>query len=457
MHKIIKIILLLSWLFIHSNIIYAQNYPDQHHVSLIEDLSDQIESQSGIRISDDGSSLTLADTITYGYVILNPDTAEYPFNRGLPSWNGTAQNDNCGFMVQMRFPDGDGWSPWLTVGYWKAYIWSSYGSTSYGGGFIDYDYVKLYQYENRWQFKIHLARYSINDPPPTVHKLSFYISDRITTDSTDYTALLNDNPEEIFIPTDFLYQYDIDDDIGGSICSPTSVSMALLSYDIPVDPLKFAQDTYDPAPNIQLFGIWPRAVQNASEYGVDGAVTRYRSWSEAREVLAEGGRVVISVGRPLYTGHLMMLAGFTAEGNPIVHDPAQTDGYSKVYDKNDLALSWFSKGGIAYTFFQTDGPMSIRPEENLAGKLPERYYLSQNYPNPFNPVTTIPFSIPEQTDVKIAVFDVTGRLVETLYNETTSAGSHSIVWNAEDLASGNYFIVLSTTDFYKVIKAILVR
>jgi len=38
----------------------------------------------------------------------------------------------------MRFPDGDGWAPWLTVGFWQAYIWSSYGSTSYAGGYISW-------------------------------------------------------------------------------------------------------------------------------------------------------------------------------------------------------------------------------------------------------------------------------------------------------------------------------
>ena len=451
----IIVLLLTAIALIFTNETFADNYPDQHHVFLIEDLISRIESQSGVKLSDDGTCLKLAYSVTYGYVILNPDTAEYPFNRGLPSWNGTAPDNNCSFLVQMRFPDDEGWSPWLTVGFWKAYIWASYGSTGYDGGYIDYDYVKLYQYQNRWQFKVHLARYTLDDPSPTIHKLSFYMSDTSTTKSMDYTALLNDNPEKIFISTDFLYQYDIDDEIGGSICSPTSVSMALISYDIAVDPLQFARDTRDP--HYGIFGIWPRVVQNASEYGLNGAVTRYRSWSAAREVLAEGGRIIISVGRPLYAGHLMMLAGFTSEGNPIVHDPAKKDGYAKVYDKNDLAVSWFSKGGIAYTFFPVDDATSIERADILSGKLPESYQLSQNYPNPFNPTTTIPFTIPEQSDVKIAIYDVRGRMIEILYEQTTHAGSHTIVWNAENLASGNYFIVFSTSNFHKVMKAILVR
>ena len=271
----------------------------------------------------------------------------------------------------------------------------------------------------------------------------------------DYTVLLNDNPEEIFIPTHFLYQYDIDDEIGGSICSPTSVSMVLSSYDIPVDPLQFALDTYDPYNRI--FGIWPRAVQNASEYGLKGAVTRYRTWSAARDVLAAGGRIVISVGPPLYQGHLMMLAGFTVAGDPIVHDPAKRDGYAKVYNKNDLALSWFSKGGIAYTFFPADEATAIHSTDVLAAHLPGSYQLFQNYPNPFNPTTTISFSIAMQDAVKIAVYDIRGRLIEILYDKTGQPGSYSIIWDAKDLASGNYFIVFSTSNYHKVINAVLIR
>ena len=48
--------------------------------------------------------------------------------------------------------------------------------------------------------------------------------------------------------------------------------------------------------------VWPKAVQNAAEYNLNGEVSRYRTWSEAYEVLAAGGRIVMSVGFPLYQG-----------------------------------------------------------------------------------------------------------------------------------------------------------
>ena len=436
--------------------LFADNYPDQHYVLQGEELFLHAEKVSGIRATDDGRSISLEEGYSMGYIIFESDSADYPFNRGLPSWNGTAPDVNSGFMVQMRFPYGNGWSPWLTVGFWKAYIWNSYGTTSYGGGFIDYDYVKLSEYRDKWQFKILMARISLSEESPTVSKLSFFASDTRTTDATDYTMLLNDKPAEILIPTEFLYQYGIDDEIGPSICSPTSVSMVLKSYHIEVDPLQFARDTRDPYWGI--FGIWPRVVQNASEFGLDGAVTRYRTWSETREVLANGGRIVISVGPPLYTGHLMMLAGFTSGGSPIVHDPARSNGYAYVYDKNELAHSWFEKGGIAYTFFQADSQLSAFQAPSLSAVLPENFHLHQNYPNPFNTGTRIPFTLTRPAEIEMIIFDARGRKVRSIYQGTNSAGTHSVYWNASHLPSGSYYIqMLAGSVYRKTIKAVIIK
>ncbi len=258
----------------------GQNYADQHFVLRMDSLVQTIESSDGVVISPDSSCLMLQPDRKQGFVILKPQHSPHPFNQGLPSWNGSAPDASSSFLVQMRFPYNGGWSPWLTVGYWKDYFLTTYGSTGYGGGNVDVDYVVLNAYQSSWQFKVTLMRTGIELPSPTVRKLSFFVSDSRTTTSLNLSQIVNDNPPEIFVPTDFIYQYGVDPDIGGSICSPTSVSMILRSYDIPVDPLQFARDTYDPYHD--MFGVWPRVVENASEYGLDGAVTRYRSWNSDR-------------------------------------------------------------------------------------------------------------------------------------------------------------------------------
>lgn len=435
----------------------AQIYPDQHYVLRIDSLFANIDVSDGIKLSDDGKSIMLEDDKTNGYVELSPQTSDQPFNHGLPSWNGSALGNNSSFKVQMRFPYGSGWSPWLTVGFWKNNIWAVYGPTSYGGGFIDYDYVKLNSYQNSWQFKIIMTRTSVTQPSPTIHKLSFFVSDSRTTANVNITQIVNDNPDTLFIPTAFIYQYGVDPVIGGDICSPTTVAMILKSYDIEVDPYQFALDTRDPYYN--MFGIWPRVVQNAAEYGLDGAVTRYRTWSEARDVLANGGRIAMSIGQPLYSGHLFMLAGFTNDGRPIVHDPGKSSGYSYIYNKTSISQAWFNKGGIAYTFYPEDGTTSIElPEDGL---LVNDFELFQNYPNPFNPSTIISWQSAINSQQTLKVFDILGNVIAVLVDEYLPAGKYSVEFNSStlhnNLPSGIYFYQLRVGEFTSVKKMNLVK
>ncbi|MFU8860742.1 MAG: endonuclease/exonuclease/phosphatase family protein [Cyclonatronaceae bacterium] len=68
------------------------------------------------------------------------------------------------------------------------------------------------------------------------------------------------------------------------------------------------------------------------------------------------------------------------------------------------------------------------------------YSLAQNFPNPFNPATTITFTVPEPGNVRIDVFDVLGRRIADLVNETYSSGVHNVAFNASDLPSGIFLI-----------------
>ncbi len=439
---------------IFSSVLFAQIYPDQFYVQRIDSIYANIESSEGIKLSPDGKSIMLQDSVKEGYFILKPQSSAEPFNRGLPSWNGSSPYNNAGFKVQMRFPYGSGWSSWLTVGFWKDYIWNSYGATGYGDLNIDIDNVVMTTYRSKWQYKVILTRTNINITSPTINKLSFFVSDSRTTDNVNYTQLLNDKPAAIFIPTGFIYQYGVDPQIGGSICSPTSVAMILKSYGIGVNPYQFAMDNYDPYYNI--FGVWPRAVQNAAEHGLDGAVTRYRNWSDAREVLANGGRIAMSIGLPLYAGHLVMLAGFTSDGRPIVHDPAKSNGYSYLHNKNDLAMSWFGKGGVAYTFYHPDS-VAAGIEEQFANHPVSDFNLYQNYPNPFNPTTNIMFSIGSAQHVSLKVYDILGKEIEVLLDEEMNAGNYIFNFNGSELSSGVYLYKLVAGNRSETKKMLLMK
>lgn len=433
--------------FCFQGVLFASSYSDQLYIIQGGDsLLSGAETIDGIEVSIDGKSIQLVEDRTGGYVILHSQQSIEPFNVGLPSWNGTADETSPSFKILMRFPYLNGWSPWLTVGYWQKY-YGSYGTTSYDSGWINYDTAELDSYKSRWQFKVEFRRTNVTDPSPTLSKLSFFVSDTRKMDELDYTAIVADNPEAIFIPTTFYYQMGLDPDIGGSICSPTSVSMILRSYEISVDPLQFARDTYDP--HFGMFGIWPRVVQNASEYGLDGVVTRYRNWSDAREVLANGGRIAISVGEPLYSGHLMMLAGFTANGDPIVHDPARTDGYQHIFGKSELSHSWFDHGGVAYTFYLRDSSQVASIFNEQKSPIPEKPTLLWNYPNPFNAGTTISFHLLRHEDVTIKIHNINGECVRELARGPMDTGIHRLFWDGrndrgESVCSGAYWIQLTS-------------
>lgn len=79
---------------------------------------------------------------------------------------------------------------------------------------------------------------------------------------------------------------------------------------------------------------------------------------------------------------------------------------------------------------------------NDAGLLPNSIELKQNYPNPFNPATNIEFSLNKMSDVKLVVYDVLGRELETLVNRSMPAGIHSFKFDAANYSTGIYYYSL---------------
>ncbi len=101
-------------------------------------------------------------------------------------------------------------------------------------------------------------------------------------------------------------------------------------------------------------------------------------------------------------------------------------------------------------------------KDNLINSIPTNYKLYQNYPNPFNPRTNIRFRIPVQTDVKIKIYDILGRMVAKLLDEVKRPGTYDIVWNGKNihnqkLASGIYFYRLETDKFIQTKKLVLLK
>jgi len=114
----------------------------------------------------------------------------------------------------------------------------------------------------------------------------------------------------------------------------------------------------------------------------------------------------------------------------------------------------FTVGILKAAIEEVGGVVNVSDTE---GNLPVEYSLAQNYPNPFNPSTTIEYSLPEQTDVSIKIYDVLGNELEVLFSGNESAGTHSLNWNASNYASGIYFYKMSAGSFNQVNKMLLVK
>ncbi|MCB0732403.1 MAG: T9SS type A sorting domain-containing protein, partial [Ignavibacteriae bacterium] len=95
----------------------------------------------------------------------------------------------------------------------------------------------------------------------------------------------------------------------------------------------------------------------------------------------------------------------------------------------------------------------------LFHKLPTEYTLEQNYPNPFNPRTTIKYQIPirEMSNVKLIVYDMLGREVETLVNQKQKPGFYEVEFNGSDLSSGIYFYRITTGNYVESKKMVLLK
>jgi len=100
-----------------------------------------------------------------------------------------------------------------------------------------------------------------------------------------------------------------------------------------------------------------------------------------------------------------------------------------------------------FTFFAAQALPSI----------PDQYYLSQNYPNPFNSTTILPYGLPETSEMSIRIYDISGRLVETLIDSNVEPGYHKAIWDASTVSVGVYLVKMETGAFSSVRKVILVK
>ncbi|HLT23493.1 MAG TPA: T9SS type A sorting domain-containing protein, partial [Ignavibacteria bacterium] len=94
---------------------------------------------------------------------------------------------------------------------------------------------------------------------------------------------------------------------------------------------------------------------------------------------------------------------------------------------------------------------------NISNEVPEKFSLNQNYPNPFNPTTKIGFEVPKNSDVRIVIYDISGKVVGEYDEGNINAGKYEYEFNGENLTSGVYFYRLEVDGFTAVRKMVLMK
>ena len=145
------------------------------------------------------------------------------------------------------------------------------------------------------------------------------------------------------------------------------------------------------------------------------------------------------------------------------------------YSELDINTEGYFLGGDVPTFKllkNTSGELielsGIIPEWSTNGfylinklvevkSVPEEFGLDEAYPNPFNPVTTISFKLPIDSQVSVQVYNLQGRLIQSLVDQNLQAGYHSVMWNADAHSSGMYFVKMIAGDQVSTQKLLLVK
>ncbi|MGE5432844.1 MAG: M4 family metallopeptidase [Syntrophomonadaceae bacterium] len=138
-------------------------------------------------------------------------------------------------------------------------------------------------------------------------------------------------------------------------------------------------------------------------------------------------------------------------------------GNGRTYEYDPINNIWYKMvTPNDYTVFMRATIQSVTAVTEIDSRIPSRFSMEQNYPNPFNPTTTIRYSLPAGTDVKVVVYDISGRRVAELVNNFQAPGTYNVTWNGmndmgERVSSGIYFCNIRAGNFEKTTKMNLLK
>ena len=154
------------------------------------------------------------------------------------------------------------------------------------------------------------------------------------------------------------------------------------------------------------------------------------------------------------------------DGNKLSYKFAHYPSWLLVTDSLLTGNTPLTASDTSFMLIVTDGDMLDSLKVNISIKepafvktvdVPIKFEMSESYPNPFNSSTNIQIDIPQTNEVALFVYDINGKLVDTIYSGKLNAGSHIFSWDASNVSSGIYFILFKAEMLNKVIKCTLLK
>lgn len=346
----------------------------------------------GTEISDYGNGAITLETGSTSGTYTSPIIKTSPFEYMILSWNADTPEDS-NVTVHGRVQVNGGWSKWLSWGTWST---SSYpdkdGKTVMPGSaptpeqddsiakvVTDELYVKGMSGEtaDAFQYRVMLNAGSNSINKPYVRLMASTVKNTLTGQAIPATVPANADElgeldQDLDVPT---YSQAIRDPmISSSICSPTSVAMALGYFGHDISPEQSAWFANDYVGN--MFGNWSFNVASATSFDLSGYVAYFIQeegdpWLQVKEQIAAGNPVIVSVryqspqstesypvveGVPISStgGHLVLVRGFTWEDGVeyvIVNDSAAGDneGVHRKYRADQFAAAWRKVAYVIYS------------------------------------------------------------------------------------------------------------
>jgi hypothetical protein len=301
-----------------------------------------------------------------GTIELPAVDVEGGFDQLIVSWNASTPLGSSLTVYSQARIDGE-WTKWYNLGFWNTGGCERHRTCVKGqeddDGDVDTDTLKLKKVADAFRVKVELD----GKPYPAVRFMAVNVIDS-SLHAVDLPPLKQVWGKELDVPA--FAQISVEG--GRGWCSPTSTTM-LLNYwshklnrpDLAVGITETAKAIHDEAWGGT--GNWPFNTARASEYGgIRGYVTRFASVSQIERWIEKGVPVIVSVKSSRMRrdesdsdpGHLMVIRGFTADGDPIFNDPWPRGGKGedaprdypiedlrKVFKCEDLEYAWLGSGG----------------------------------------------------------------------------------------------------------------